>query len=345
MQNVAVIGTSFGAKVHVPAFQHHPDFNVIAIAGRNSKKTAATADALGIEGTTNWQDFLFDERVDLIAVATPPYLHYEMAKAILNSGKHLLLEKPTTTHALEARELLTLAESQQLVAMMSHEFRWLPERFFFAQVLKERIGELREIHANFYMSFASSSETPPYGWLWDERFDGGILGALGSHLIDYLRFASDMEFSQVKGNLFTRTKQRKDSAGNYQRVTADDGFAFNFTLSNGATGILNASASLHAAPPSQIIASGTEGTALLQGTDVFFAAAKQFEQLVIPTEYLLKDYGADYRINPYMKFLDQLSAALSNGSSRSPSLYDGWKNQQILDAVRISHTNGTAVNL
>ena len=64
--------------------------------------------------TTNWMDVVTDPEIDLIDIATPNCMHYEMAKAALEHGKHVLCEKPFTINAEQAKELYVLAEKQLL---------------------------------------------------------------------------------------------------------------------------------------------------------------------------------------------------------------------------------------
>lgn len=96
---VGIIGTGFGTKVHYPAFRAHKKFNVVSIAGFNSEKTMKIATNLSIKGYSDWEELIRNDGLDLIAITTPPYLHYQMAKYALEMGKDLLLEKTTTSTA------------------------------------------------------------------------------------------------------------------------------------------------------------------------------------------------------------------------------------------------------
>ncbi|MHA2172259.1 MAG: Gfo/Idh/MocA family protein [Candidatus Kariarchaeaceae archaeon] len=350
MTSVGIIGTGFGTKVHLPALQAHQDFEVISIAGRNPEKTATIAKEAGINHTTQWKDLLEDSSIDLITVTTPPYLHYEMAKKVLKSGKHLLLEKPTTTKALEARELLTLALDNNLIGMLCHEFRWIPTRALLAKLVltDQFVGEIREVHFNQFYSFAASSETPLFNWLWDSTFDGGMFGAAGSHLVDQIRSTTGKEIKEVQGTISTRTKNRKNSEGEYRKVTADDGFTVDFKLVGGVRGVLNISSTLDPAPPGSFVIGGNQGTAYLSGNKVYAAkTGSEFQEISIPEELLIDETLAskDYRIPPFMKLLDRVSYGLRIGTSPTPNLEDGWRNQQVLDATRKSFQLGSRVKI
>ncbi|MCE7734423.1 MAG: Gfo/Idh/MocA family oxidoreductase [Candidatus Heimdallarchaeota archaeon] len=348
--NVGIIGTGFGEKVHLPSLKHHPEFNPVIIAGRNEEKAKKIADENGIKYTTNWKEMLTDDSLDIITVSTPPYLHYEMGKAVLESGKHLLLEKPTTTTALMAKELAYLAEDKKLVAMMAHEFRWVPARNMLRKLVREDkvVGELREIHFNQFYAWLASPNNPKFGWLWDSRYEGGMLGALGSHMVDMIRSTTGLEFQDVQGRVYRRTPMREDNEGKMVRQTADDGFLCEFTLENNVTGILNASGTVGPSPPSRLLLSGTQGTVYLEGNDLYFGTqGGEFEKIdVVPELQINMELSdKDNRIPPFMKLLDQLAESMKIGKSLSPSILDGYKNQQIVDGIRESHRLNTRITI
>ena len=243
---VGIIGTGFGAKVQAPAMAADDNYHVAMIAGTKPDKTEATATSLDIEKfTTNWKDLL-DAELDLIVVTTPPYLHFPIAKAILEADINLLLEKPTTSTAYEAKQLYRLAEDRNLVALMSHEFRWLPERAYLHDLIQSgEIGHVREIYLSRFMNFGAATEVKQFGWFWDSLYDGGIIGALGSHLIDWMRYITADEFSSVQGGIQTLVKHKTDEQGVKHRVSADTGFNFNFEMESGTFGNLTATSTIH----------------------------------------------------------------------------------------------------
>ena len=72
--------------------------------------------------TTNPADITRDPSVDAVAIATPVFTHYQLAKEALENGKHVLLEKPMTSTSGEAEELIELAERKGLSLMVDHTF-------------------------------------------------------------------------------------------------------------------------------------------------------------------------------------------------------------------------------
>lgn len=76
----------------------------------------------GILTTSDANDVLRSPNVDAVAVITPVWTHYELAKAALDNGKHVFVEKPLTSNAAQAEELVELAERKNLTLMVDHTF-------------------------------------------------------------------------------------------------------------------------------------------------------------------------------------------------------------------------------
>jgi predicted dehydrogenase len=76
----------------------------------------------GVHVTTEASEILQDPNIDAVAVITPVWTHYELAKTALLNGKHLFIEKPFTSTSTQAEELIELAESRGLTIMVDHTF-------------------------------------------------------------------------------------------------------------------------------------------------------------------------------------------------------------------------------
>jgi predicted dehydrogenase len=90
------------------------------------KSSAALARARktypGITTTTDPLEVLCSPRVDAVAVITPVWTHYELAKTALENGKHVFVEKPFTSNSAQAQELIELAARKKLIIMVDHTF-------------------------------------------------------------------------------------------------------------------------------------------------------------------------------------------------------------------------------
>src|SRR5581483_4229079 len=97
------------------------------IVGRPGSDVAARAAALHVpRHSDRLDDVLADPSVDVVHVCTPNALHYALARAVLEHGKHLVCEKPLTTTLAEAQELVDLAQSRALVAGVAYCYRYYP---------------------------------------------------------------------------------------------------------------------------------------------------------------------------------------------------------------------------
>lgn len=125
---------------------------------------------------TDMDAFLADPEVDVVYIATPNLLHYPQAKKALLAGKHVILEKPFTTRAEHARELMALAQEKGLYLVEAAPTSFLPN---FA-VLKEalgKIGDIKLVMAN-YSQYSSRFDNLMAGELpniFNPAYAGGCL--------------------------------------------------------------------------------------------------------------------------------------------------------------------------
>ena len=125
---IAVVGRRFGARVQVPALRD-AGFEVVALVGRDREPTAYKATKLGIPNACgSLTEALALPGVDAVAIATPPDTHFGLALEAVDAGRHVLCEKPFTTDAAQAAELVAAIERAGVVGALGHEFRWNPAR-------------------------------------------------------------------------------------------------------------------------------------------------------------------------------------------------------------------------
>ena len=91
-------------RVHTEGLRRLGNVEVTGVAGRTAEAARKFADALGIEHATgNYQDLLADPELDAVHICTPNELHFPMAEAAMEAGKHVLCEKPLASTMAEAR--------------------------------------------------------------------------------------------------------------------------------------------------------------------------------------------------------------------------------------------------
>lgn len=123
MNCVAVIGVGYWGPNLIRNFMSLDVFdNVIACDTDEGRLHKVGAQFAGLKCDTNFSNVLASADVEAVAVATPVRFHYPMAKAALEAGKHVLVEKPMTTSVDQARELVDLADAEKLTLMVDHTF-------------------------------------------------------------------------------------------------------------------------------------------------------------------------------------------------------------------------------
>jgi predicted dehydrogenase len=144
-----ILGAGWIARLQVSDMQRH-GFTVTAVAARDGAKAQAFADEFGIPTAYgSYEQLAADPDIDAIYVATVHPAHAESARIALEGGKHVLLEKPFTMDAAEAREIVDLAAAKNLVILEAMWTRWLPHMVRIREILAEGLlGEVRTVLAD-----------------------------------------------------------------------------------------------------------------------------------------------------------------------------------------------------
>lgn len=123
MIRIGVIGYGYWGPRIVRNFHGVEGGSVTAICDKspNSLKRASRAFP-DVRLTTDPCELLTSPEIDAVAVVTPVWTHFELAKAALENGKHVFIEKPFTSNSAQAEQLIELAEKKNLRIMVDHTF-------------------------------------------------------------------------------------------------------------------------------------------------------------------------------------------------------------------------------
>ena len=140
---IGLIGAGWMGKAHTTAFHNArmifgddmPVFELVSDVSEDA--VAKFAKNMGYNRyTTNWMDVVTDPEIDLVDVATPNCMHYEMAKAALEHGKHVFCEKPLSLSAEQSRELADLAKEKGVVNYCGFSNIMNPANQYVAELVK-----------------------------------------------------------------------------------------------------------------------------------------------------------------------------------------------------------------
>ena len=153
MANVrwAMVGTGLMADLILRDFPLSENTELAALVSRDTSRAQAKLAEVGIAAqAVTFEQAIADPDIDLIYIASPHSEHFWMAKAALEAGKHILVEKSFMNNAAEAEEIYALAKAKGLFSMEAMWTKFMPLHNELIEIVRSgRIGQLRLIEANF----------------------------------------------------------------------------------------------------------------------------------------------------------------------------------------------------
>ena len=180
--NIGIVGAGGFAHFAAKAFLQVAGINIVAVHDINEVVAKELSNELNAKIFTDYNALLQDVNINLIYIATPPFLHYQQSKKALLANKHVICEKPAALHVKEAEELVTIAKSADLLYVVN-----LMQRYnFLYDVVKKIIdGQfLGNFSHGFFENYASNENLNNQHWFWDEEKSGGIFIEHGVHFFD-----------------------------------------------------------------------------------------------------------------------------------------------------------------
>ncbi|MDW3225230.1 MAG: Gfo/Idh/MocA family oxidoreductase [Paracoccaceae bacterium] len=258
---VAVLGASgWMGKVHTMAYQTFPHFfgdgggtaRVIALVSTTADPADLTFRAPGAKIMRTWQEAVADPNIDLIDICLPDNMHYDVAKAALLAGKHVLCEKPLADTATQARELADIAREKGVIARVGHAFPRNPVHDRAKEIIDAgEIGEIKLFKGCQHVDLFGDPMAP---YMWRANGDlapTGIIGDTGSHVFSFMEFLVGKVSSLVADNYIATPKrpviegselgQSEGLTGNedWADITNPDGSNILCTFANGARGLVD----------------------------------------------------------------------------------------------------------
>lgn len=244
---VGLCGFGFMGKTHLFAISNLPYFyelpyrvEVAGICTAHRETAEAAVRTFGISRIYKCEaDMLADSSIDVIDICTPNPCHAETARAALDTGKHVLCEKPLSCSAGESRELAELAATSGLTCGIVFNNRFL------SPVLQARrmveTGRLGRI-LSFDFAYRHNSCIDPertVGWKQRAAFGGGTLADLGPHVLDLCRLLCG-EIVSVMGRSQIAFSTHRVPGGEW-KTDADEAFYLTVSTASGAVGQVSVS--------------------------------------------------------------------------------------------------------
>ncbi|MBZ5752492.1 MULTISPECIES: Gfo/Idh/MocA family protein [Metabacillus] len=211
---VGVIGCgSIAQHRHLPEYVANKNVQLVAVCDINAERAKEVAGKYEVTAYTSYEDLLRSGEVDAVSVCTPNYLHAPISIAALDTGVHVLCEKPLATSKEEAEAMISAAKRSGKKLMIGHNQRFVSSHQKARQLIHS--GEIGKIYS-FRTAFGHGgpeqwSVEGKEGWFFQkEKAFIGAMGDLGVHKADLLRFILGEEITEVGAFVETSAKDFAD---------------------------------------------------------------------------------------------------------------------------------------
>ncbi|GGB35812.1 gfo/Idh/MocA family oxidoreductase [Virgibacillus dakarensis] len=335
---IGIIGGGFGLRVQAQIIETHPAIEVTAVSTITRHQLPKELNNWNNppKHYKDWKEMLAREELDICFVSSLPIHHYEMVRYALLKRIHVVCEKPFTMNSRESQALVELSKECQTEVFVDFEWRYLPVRQKIKKLIQEnKIGE--PLHYEYHIT------SPQYvrlssniiGWMGRKENFGGMLGALGSHMIDCIRWLSGDEMTEMNGFVHTHVPQGAGETRN-----ADDAFFIHGKTTRHATFSIQLLSGITHGFGTSLRIYGSAGTITLTG-DKQLCYGKANEQLIVVDapaaneipSHLSTEASAYYPA--FFPFIDKVYEyiAYHNLDPDLPLIEDGHENQRLLDKV------------
>jgi predicted dehydrogenase/threonine dehydrogenase-like Zn-dependent dehydrogenase len=202
---VGVVGYGgYFRSMLLPLLKAHRGFSLAAACARSGLTVRAAVENDGFgKGITDYRELVADPSVDVVYVATRHDMHYAVARAAVEAGKAVFVEKPMAMTVADARELVELVARRGILLTVGFNRRFSPHT--------ARLGELlRPIAGPKTLAYrVNAGMLPPEHWLLDPAEGGGRLVGEGVHFFDMLRFLAGSEPVRVV-SIASRGRERDE---------------------------------------------------------------------------------------------------------------------------------------
>ena len=187
----------------------------------------------------NWQDMLEgernrDDKIDLVTVATPNSTHFEITKAFLDAGFHVLCEKPMTMNVEEGEQIVNAAQASGKICAVNYGYTgYSLVRHMRAMIARGDLGAIRVVNAEFahgHHADAADAENPRVRWRYDPAQAGvsAQFADCGIHAMHMASFVTGQEVTKLSADIVSCITSRE----------LEDDAMVNFRMDGGAVGRL-----------------------------------------------------------------------------------------------------------
>jgi predicted dehydrogenase len=353
---VAVLGAGRWAEsAHVPGWQRDPRCEVVVICDPVGDRARDFASQFGIpEHSTDWQAVVGRDDIDVVDVVTSNDMHFDLSWAALESGKHVLCEKPVHRDYRQTRAAAALAREKGLKTKLGFTFRYSPGVRYAWSLIQEGFVGTPFIYNGYEQNSQWLDPQTPLRQVPPEGDQSVIrtssLEGYGAPVIDIGHWWVGADYTSVVGTMRNFIPERviRDT-GQMTRVNIDDGDIYLHEYTNGAIGFIQSSyVTIGNYPGIEVRLYGEKGAIICRLVEEYGVAETikvatpdevEFRELEIPERFYpigghaRESWRTLFYANLINDFLDEI---IEGGDRNQGNFDDGAWVQEAINAVEKS---------
>lgn len=179
---LGVVGCGGFGLFALQQFAQVPGIRLAGMAGTHRPAALAAAARFGLENVEELTELFARDDIELVYIATPPFLHHSQALQALEHGKHVIVEKPLALTVAQADELLAASKRHGRLCIANLMQPYNPLMGAVRRLIEEKI--LGEMLQGYFENYASDENLAADHWFWDREKSGGIFIEHGVHFFD-----------------------------------------------------------------------------------------------------------------------------------------------------------------
>jgi predicted dehydrogenase len=352
-----IIGTGGWANTHARSCKANPHAEIVGLTEvrEGVAESFAKAHNLNVPTFTDYRNLLAMDGLDAVIIATPNNVHAPIAIAAAKAGKHILCQKPMATTLADAKAMVAAVEKAGVTGMIAYTKRFFKASPFLNYILRnEDLGRIYHVQAFYFQSWLSNPATPVVWRLRREMTGTGVLGDLGSHIIDLAQYLVGDDIVRVTAMMKTFINERPSTTDPEKKETVDvdDAVMFGAEFKNGAMGVFQASRNATGHPDhwrveidaekGAIIYDKFTNTSIQVSIHTGLARHAGWVELKVPARW---PYANQYSEDESQNQTDYFVECIRSGQTPAPSFADGLKTERVIDAVVRSSRSGKAADV
>lgn len=382
---VGVVGMGFAGPIHIENLRRLGNVEVVAVAARNLQRVKNKASDMYIpEAYNDWKDLIKDKDIEVIHITTPNNLHFTIARAAIEAGKHVVCEKPLALNADEAGLLVDLADKMKVVNSVTFNLSFYPLVKQAEKIIsRKELGKIFMVHGRYLQDWLSKNSD--YNWRVEAEIGGKsrVIADIGSHWIHMIQLITGRKIKSVFADSTTFITRRKkphydipthsekklaDGEFEYVSVNTEDYASILFNMEDNIKGCLvisqvcpgrkqriewevsgsKRSMAWCGENPNMLWIGQRDGCnkILMKGSNIMDRDVQQYMQYPIG---LTEGYPDTLR-NIFKKIYEHIEDIKNNNSNKTgdidyPTFRDGYEVQLIIDSVLESIADKKWVNV